>query len=252
MSKERYFAISSESVRKDRVRMIGPEFHHLVRVSRIKVGEIVKLLDGRGGIYEAMVERIRDGEATLLIRSFFKSEETVPIDMALPLIKALRLDLAFEKCAEIGVRRIIPYMSERSVWRGGGQDVAHKRERLTRKVVAACKQSGQPHFPEVDQIRDFASLLEMLSAYSRAYLADRESEETAIDVPDNEGGQVLGIVGPEGGLSIRERESLVAQGVVPLSLGPFRLRSETAAICLLYRLRTDLQSASLPYPRTRD
>ncbi len=232
--------------------MIGPEFHHLVRVSRVKVGEIVKLLDGSGGIYEAMVEKIRDGEATLLIKSFFESEEPAPIDMALPLIRAPRLDIAFEKCAEIGVRKIIPYISERSVWRGGGQDVVHKRERLTRKVVAACKQSGQPHFPEVDQIRNFASLLEMLSTYSGVYLADRESEVTAIDMTENEGGQVLGIVGPEGGLSVGERESLVAHGAVPLSLGSFRLRSETAAICLLYRLRTDLQSASLPGPRTRD
>ena len=252
MSKKRYFVISPESVKKDHVRITGPEFHHLVRASRVKTGAIVTLLDGRGGIYEARVERIRDGEAALLIRSSCKVEEAIPIDMAIPLIKTPRLDLALEKCAEIGVRRIIPYASARCVWRGGEKEAAHKHERLIRKVVAACKQSGQPYFPQVDRIREFASLLEILSAYSKAYLADPDGESIVAGLPRIGGGQVLGIVGPEGGVTAAERESLVSRGVVPLSLGPFRLRSVTAAICLLYRLRADIQSASSPDPRTRD
>lgn len=243
MTRKRYFFVSMPSPKKGTVRLRGTEHHHLARVSRIKVGDTVGLLDGRGGVYEARVGRITESETRLGIISYSKSPEMPAVDMALALTRAPRFDLAVEKCSELGVRRIIPFVSERSVWKGKGVEAENKRERLLRKIVAACKQSGQPFFPEVLPILDFASLLEAMPSYSNVYLADREGVGRSAGTCG--AGGILGIVGPEGGLTPEERSEVLDRGAVSLSLGPHSLRSETAAICLLYRLRSDLDEGDI-------
>lgn len=175
-------------------------------------------------------------EAVLDVISFSRGAEPFPVDIAIGIIKAPRFDLAVEKCTELGVRRIVPFTAERSVWRGANGEGKLKVERIRRKIVAACKQSGRPHFPAIDRIESFESLVELVSGYEAVFVADRHrgsavpADALAVEGP------VLGVVGPEGGLSGEERERLVGGGAKLISLGPLRLRTETAAICLSYRL----------------
>jgi 16S rRNA (uracil1498-N3)-methyltransferase len=214
----------------------GPEFHHCVDVSRARVGDVVKLLDGCGGIYEASVVRIETGKAILDVLSYSKAKEPPPVDIAIGIIKAPRFDLAVEKCTELGVRRLIPFRAERSVWRGADDEGDLKIERIRHKIIASCKQSGQPYFPAIDRIEGFESLADLIPAYAAAFIADQHSSSSDSDGVQAGDGPVLGIVGPEGGLSRAETERLVSRGARLLSLGPFRLRTETAAMCLAYRL----------------
>lgn len=214
----------------------GSELHHCVGVSRTRVGDVVKLLDGSGGTYEARVARIGAHEAVLEVISFSKAIEPPPVDIAIGIIKAPRFDLAVEKCTELGVRRLIPFSAERSVWRGEGGEGDLKVERIRRKIVASCKQSGRPYFPGIDRVESFESLVERLPAYEAVFVADQHSASSGPEAAQAGDGPVLGIVGPEGGLSGEETERLVGKGAKLLSLGPFRLRTETAAICLSYRL----------------
>ena len=236
MSSERYFIIPPGSERDDVVILDGSEFHHCVRVCRVRVGDGIKLLDGRGGTYDARVERIDEREARVRVLAVTKADELPPIDIALGVIKAPRFDLAVEKCTELGVRRLIPFTSQRCVWQDEGDAASLKIERIRRKIIASCKQSGRPYFPEIARVMQFNVLAEELSRYRTVYLGDRRAGETAAAAGRARGGPVLGIVGPEGGFSPAERTTLVDGGALPLSLGPFRLRSETAAFCLLYRL----------------
>ncbi len=222
--------------REGTILLAGPEFHHCVGVSRARAGDVVKLLDGRGGTYEARVARIDAREAVLDVISFSKAIEPPPVDIAIGIIKAPRFDLAVEKCTELGVRTLIPFRAERSVWRGTGDDCDLKVERIRRKIVASCKQSGQPYFPGIDRVESFESLVERLPAYAAVYVADQQSPSGGPEIVRSGDGPVLGVVGPEGGLSREETDRLVAGGAKILSLGPFRLRTETAAICLSYRL----------------
>jgi 16S rRNA (uracil1498-N3)-methyltransferase len=214
----------------------GSELHHCVGVSRVRVGDVVKLLDGRGGTYEARVSLIGAREAALEVISFSKAVEPPPVDIAIGIIKAPRFDLAVEKCTELGVRRLIPFRAERSVWRGADDDGDLKVERIRRKIVAACKQSGRPYFPAIDRIESFESLVGRIPAYAAVYVADQRGGADASNVERAPDGPVLGIVGPEGGLSREETDRLAAGGAKLLSLGPLRLRTETAAICLSYRI----------------
>ena len=239
MASERYFIVTPGSEKDGVVVLNGPEFHHFVRVCRARVGEVVKLLDGRGGTFEARLERIGEREAFLRVLAFTKASAPPPIDIALGVIKTPRFDLAVEKCTELGVRRLIPFTSERCVWRDEGDTDSFKIERIRRKVIATCKQSGRPYFPEIARVTSVDSLVEELSPYRAVYLAERDSDTIVTAVGKAERGPLLGIVGPEGGFSPRERMRLVKKGALPLSLGPFRLRAETAAFCLLYRLTID-------------
>jgi len=225
--------------REGMILLDGPEFHHCAGVARVRVGDVVTFLDGRGGTWEARMARVGAREAAFEVISFSKAIEPPPVDIAIGIIKAPRFDLAVEKCTELGVRTILPFRAERSVWRGGGDEGDLKVERIRRKIVASCKQSGQPYFPAIERIESFDSLVARISAYSAAFVADQGAPPGVPDVLDilREGeGPVLGIVGPEGGLSREEVERIVAGGAKCLSLGPLRLRTETAAICLSYRL----------------
>jgi 16S rRNA (uracil1498-N3)-methyltransferase len=237
MAEERYFVIEPDSLRGDSAVLKGDEFHHLVRVVRAKAGREITLLDGSGGVYSAVVTRIGADEAELGIRSTSRIGPPPAVDIAIAALKAPRLDLAVEKCTEIGTRRLIVFSSRRSVWRAQERGAEQKRGRLERKVLAACKQSGQPFIPSVEPVVEFSSLLSMIPQYHMVYLADRQGTDVFHCRTPSPSEAILGVVGPEGGLADKERAELVGAGAVPVSLGSIRLRSETAAICLLFSLR---------------
>ena len=240
MVEEHFFPIGTDSLGEGYAVLIGDEFHHLAHVLRAKVGHRLTLLDGSGGVYSARVRSIGPDEAHLEILEISRAECPPIMDLALPALKTQRLDLAVEKCTEIGFKKLILFSSRRSVWKGGKREAERKKERLDRKILAACKQSGQPFFPRIETITDLEGLLERVPDYERVYLADpmgARLEETKRPQADR---GILAIVGPEGGFTEGERTEIVASGALPVSLGGVRLRSETAAICLLYAIRSYL------------
>lgn len=241
MAEERFFPIDADSLGEEGAVLTGGEFHHLARVVRAKVGQELTLLDGSGGVYSARVRSIGPSEAHLEILEISKAERPPVIDLALPALRASRLDLALEKCTEVGFGKLILFSSQRSIWKGGVREAERKRERFDRKIMAACKQSGQPFFPRIDAFTDLGQLLERIPGYGRAYLADPGGARLEETKGPPAGRGVLAIVGPEGGFTERERTELVVSGALPISLGGARLRSETAAICLLFALRLYLE-----------
>jgi 16S rRNA (uracil1498-N3)-methyltransferase len=242
MAEARYFFISPPAGEPGIVSLDGAEFHHLANVCRVRAGERVWLLDGRGTIYDALVELVGPREARLRVTRATHAPAQPPVDIALAVLKAPRFDLALEKCTEIGVRRFVPFAAARSVWRADPSSAGAKLERMKRKVAAACKQSGQPYLPAVEEVSDFDGLVSRLGAYERVFVAERDAVLAQAGAGAS-GGPVLGIVGPEGGFEPEEARSLAGAGAVELSLGPFRLRSETAAVCLVYRLVSDFFAA---------
>ena len=236
MPDKKYFVIPGPAPDSSFLRLTGDEAHHLSRVSRVKPGEQVTLLDGVGGVYEAIVKKTVGIETELEIVAYTQVRPLPPVDMAIALTRAPRFDIAVEKCCELGLRGIVPLVSERTLRRGKGAAAEKRRLRLERKVIAACKQSGQPYFTHVAPVIDFEGLMESLPSYSSIYLADRDGVGPVTGVAAPGRGAVLGIVGPEGGFTGEERRALIAAGARMLSLGPSRLRSETAAICLAFAI----------------
>ena len=150
MSSERFFIINGSPSEGDLVSLGEGESRHLFKVVRARPGDDVTLLDGEGGTYRAVIRTggtiggLKKGSVvTAEIMAVERADPAFVIDIAMPLIKSHRMDFAIEKCAEMGVRRIIPFRCERSIWKGGEEEAGKKRERLERKVAAACKRTGR-------------------------------------------------------------------------------------------------------------
>lgn len=236
MSAERYFIVPQSDMNVPMVRLEGTEAHHLAKVVRANEGESVTLLNGTGVICKAVVRKVDDAGLLLEIVSRSTVPRPFPVDIAIAVIKAGRMEQAVEKCTELGVRRIIPFVCERSVWKGGEAESRRKRNRLIRKVESACKQCGQPWFPKVEPVVQLEKIKEITSQYLKVFLADIDGNGFESSLPSGHGEGVLGIVGPEGGLTESESSMLEGVGALKVSLGHLRLRAETSAICLAYRL----------------
>lgn len=232
MAENRYFYIPPERISKGTGYLKGAEFHHLAHVTRIKGGDKVHILDGEGGVYEGAVVSAGKEEAVINLTNWEQIERPDYPDIALPVIKGPRMELAVEKCTEIGVAKIVPFICERTVWRGGKDEFINKRKRLRRKVISACKQSVKPYFPPVTEPVTLEELTGSFSAYDRVLLADSDGD--FITEYGDSAGKLLGIVGPEGGLTDSEKRQLSRRGASLISLGVSRLRSETAAMGMVF------------------
>jgi len=241
---DRYFFISPQKIKNEQVVTIdGDEFHHMVHVSRLKRGDNVGLLDGRGRTYQAVIELIDKDLAELRVIDI-REEKSPGFDIAIAVINSQRLDWAVEKCTEIGLGRFIPFTSERCIWRGDEQKRKKKRERLIRKAISACKQSGQSWLPDIREIVDFESLVKEIEGYEIALLASssgRHIKNIREDLSMKPGDlKILGIVGPEGGFSEYEEQALIMSGAIPINLGQSRLRTETACMLLTFLVNYEL------------
>lgn len=202
--------------------LTGDEAHHLSRVRRLGTGAPVELFDGRGRSCRAEVANVGKHAVELILgEATHEARAAVELTLASAVPKGERFDWLVEKATELGVTRLVPLITERSVVdpRSG------KLDRLRRLIIEACKQSGRSRLMTLD---DPATLAD--------YLANERSENRFIAHP----GQSFPIpsvlnscalaVGPEGGFTEHEIEAAVSLGWRTLSLGPTILRIETAGI----------------------
>ncbi len=240
MSSERFFIIDGSPREGETVSLGEGESRHLFKVVRAKPGDEVTLLDGKGGSYRAVIMTggsiggLKKGAGvTAEIISVTKTGPAFAVDIAMPLIKSHRMDFAIEKCAELGVRSIIPFRCERIIWKGGEKESGKKRERLERKVASACKQSGNPWFTKIEPVAPFPGLVERLKDYGSIYLADAGGRPFSSTFGMlRESSEMIAVVGPEGGFTGIEMEAIESAGAVRVSLGLNRLRSETSAFLM--------------------
>ena len=115
MPDKKYFVIPEPAPDSSFLHLAGDEAHHLSRVSRVKPGEQVTLLDGVGGVYEAIVKKTAGIETELEIVAYTQVRKPPPVDMAIALTRAPRFDIAVEKCCELGLRELVP-VETRDLW----------------------------------------------------------------------------------------------------------------------------------------
>jgi 16S rRNA (uracil1498-N3)-methyltransferase len=207
----------------------GPQAHYLLSVMRIGVGGLVKLFDDRTGEWlgEAVATGKRD--LTLNIREQLKAREAVPdLWLCAAPIKRSRIDLVAEKASELGVARMIPVITRRSVV----DKLNH--ERLRAHMIEAAEQCERTALPLLDPLTKLPALLRDWPADRHLFFADEEGGAPLRDSILAHPGPAAFLIGPEGGFDPAEREQI--RGVkqaVPVSLGPRILRAETAAIAAL-------------------
>jgi 16S rRNA (uracil1498-N3)-methyltransferase len=213
----------------ERVVLTGPEGHHAARVRRLRVGEQVDVVDGRGTRVGCAVVTV--GRDTVELTVVSRSREAAPAPR-LVLIQALakgdRGELAVELATEVGVDEIVPWSAARCVVKWDGERGAKALERWRSTAREAAKQSRRSWVPEVTAPHTTGQVVERATS-ATAVLVLHESADRALavcDLPSD--GDVLLVVGPEGGLTDEELTTLTSAGGVVVRLGSTVLRTSTA------------------------
>jgi len=205
----------------------GPEAHHLAHVLRLSPGAEVTLFDGEGS--EAVAEVVRVGKRDVTLRPLSVTEvpESLPVPLTLAVAppKGDRFRWLVEKATEIGVTRLVPLLTRRTVVdpRDG------KLDKLRHTVIAACKQSGRSRLMEISDPAKLESFLATQTENARHVLLHPGGPPLgSMELADAAGVTLL--IGPEGGFTNEEVEQAVAAGAAIASLGRTILRTETAGI----------------------
>jgi 16S rRNA (uracil1498-N3)-methyltransferase len=216
----------------DEFDLTGDEGRHAARVRRLGVGESVTVGDGRGALAECIVAAVGSDRLTLSVlrrRQVPAPEPRLVVVQALP--KGERAELAVETMTELGVDEIVPWAAERAVtqWHGPRGDKALQRWRRT--AAEAAKQSRRAWLPTVTELARTADVA------ARATLVLHEAATTplaTVSLPS--AGEVVVVVGPEGGVSDAELDRFTAGGATAVRLGDPVLRTSTAGAAALAAL----------------
>lgn len=219
------------------IRLSDRAAHHLA-VLRLSCGDAVTLFNGQGGEFAAELTRMssKHAHARVLSKLTLERESPLSVSLAQCVSSGDRMDITLQKSTELGVSRIVPIVSERSVVRLSG-DRAEKRLAHWRSVViAACEQCGRNRIPELGGIAVFADYLERgRDGGLRLLLAPDATQSLKQLAPPRD---VTLLVGPEGGLTAREREDAERAGFLPIRFGPRILRTETAPLAAIAAMQT--------------
>ena len=211
------------------VRLTGPEGRHAATVRRIGVGEQVLLADGTGTRATAVVQDAGRDELTLRLEAV---EVVAAPDPRFVLVQALakgdRDEQAVESATELGVDEVVPWQAERSIviWRGERAAKAHRKWQSV--VLAAAKQSRRPTVPTVAPAADRRAVVDLVGRASLALVLHEDAGTPLAGVALPADGDVVLVVGPEGGISPEELAAFEEAGAVAVRLGDSVLRSSSA------------------------
>lgn len=212
--------------------------HHLVRVLRLRPGAALVLFDGCGGEHDAIIAAVgREGVAVEVgdWRAVDR-EASLTVHLAQGVSSGDRMDYTLQKAAELGVAGIEPIVTARSIVRLDAARAERRRAHWERVCVSACEQCGRDRVPPVQPIHEvddwFAALPARAGAFALRLLLAPEAATSLRDLP-RPGGPILLLAGPEGGLTLRERDGALRRSFRGVRLGPRILRTETAALAAL-------------------
>ncbi len=228
-----YFLVT-ELPAGDRYTLDGPEGRHAAVVQRLRVGERLVLADGRGGTATAVVEAVGRGTLSLSCTSREYAEPpAVRLVVAQAIAKGDRGELAVQAMTEAGVDEIVPWAAARSVARWRGERGDRARERWVATTREAAKQARRAWLPAVAEQSSTAALATRLAGAVGAYvLHDRAAARlSTVELPA--AGEVVLVVGPEGGIADEELAAFTAGGLLPVRLGSTVLRTSTAGVAAL-------------------
>jgi len=209
------------------VTLAGDEAHHLLHVLRLHPGDEVVLFDGAGAQYRAVITHCEAKTATARkLEALPLHEPPLELVMAVAIPKSDKMTLIVQKLTELGAGRIIPLLSKQTDV-GAKAGLSEKIIRWRRVALEACKQSGRARLPRIDEPLHFEELL-TLQLPPRRFLASPGGSGGLGNQPKE--ASCIVAIGPEGGWTDDEISAAADRGFKKIGLGPWTLRTETAAI----------------------
>lgn len=232
------FFVSPEQVKSGHITISGPDVRHITQVLRMGAGDIITVLDGEGRAYEARIENVsRDKvRCEILEQGQAGGEPPVRVTLVQGISKGDKMDLVMQKGTELGVTSLIPVICRYSVVKMTPRKAAERRDRWQRIAVEAAKQCRRSVVPRVATPATWQEALEDIPQEAVALMpyegeTDQKMRDVLrkLDAPS----EVFIFIGPEGGIHPEEFEMAQWRGVIPVTLGPRILRTETAGLAAL-------------------
>lgn len=237
-----HFFAPPQNVQRDKIFIEGGEAHHLLQVMRLKLGDEVTIFDGQGNEYQGVIieQGKRGAIVKILDKKQMESEKGPNITLAQAIPARGKMDYLVEKTTELGIDRIIPLETERSVVKMSKAKTEVARQRWERIAISASKQCGRLRLPVISQITQFPQVLEKVSEFDLILFPCLSAEARPLKKilrDKNKPKNILVFIGPEGDFSPEEISQAKLSGCHLARLGSNILKSDTAALMVLSVLK---------------
>ena len=240
--------VERERLMQDQITLSEEDHRYLTRVLRLEVGDTVCLFDGQENEADARIARIgpRAVELRVESRRVVSAAGRPVLTLIQALAKGEKLDLVVQKATELGVTRILPVTSSRSIPQLEAMRAIGRRARWQKIAREAARQCGRADVPAIEAVTPLPTALHTVSKDAFRLLLWEGARNTRLTelLPSERPHEVAVAIGPEGGFSPGEVEAAKAAGFVPAGLGPRVLRTETAALAILSILQFRLGDLS--------
>jgi len=244
---KRLFYANPRDIAQTSVRICGDEAYHAQRVLRLDVGDVCDVFDGSGTLFHVKITHlVKDTsvEATILTKTEAGQSRPFSVSLAQAIPRKGKFDFILEKATELGVATIIPLITKRTEFLLPSHDREKLYSRWNKIILQAAKQSRHYVLPNLTDIEAIADLHERFSFYSTVLIPSPGQESKMEDViaglKKAGAGDVLVIIGPEGGFTQDELASATHHGATSIALGPTILKTDTAMITMIGMLNTML------------
>jgi 16S rRNA (uracil1498-N3)-methyltransferase len=208
------------------VELDAAQANYLGNVLRLSVGSELLVFDGLSGEWIARISNASKKRMTLSVNRKTREPESIPdVWLAFAPVKRAQTDWLVEKSTELGVARLIPVATQRTI----AERV--RLDRLESIAIEATEQCGRTRVPQIVEAMTLSRLIDELDPARHCYFADEQGGEPVSSTFAE--GPALILVGPEGGFTEEERLLVRGSGASAISLGPRILRAETAALAAL-------------------
>ena len=236
--------LKKEEIKGNRITISGEKARYLISVLRCSAGDELQVFDGEGSLYKSKIAGIENKKVIIDLLEQISLDAESPLNLTLVqgILKGEKMDMVIQKATELGVKEIIPAITERS-------QIRHTRkvDRWRKIAEEASKQSGRTMIPVVHGPMEFSNFfdsfvnshkingfifweeggLSLKEAIKQSAVSIQHSENSQLSTLNS---QLFVLVGPEGGFSREEVNLAVSKGLITVSLGKRILRAETAAI----------------------
>jgi 16S rRNA (uracil1498-N3)-methyltransferase len=229
-------------IKSNKITLSGQgQLHHLITVMRRKKGDTIFVFDGVAKEYECKIDklaRVRADLTVIDVRKYTLSHAP-GISLACAIPKKAKMDYIIEKATELGVERIIPLKTERTYFEVSAQRLEKKIIRWQSIIKEASKQSARIKLPCLSPVSLFNNAIKEAKGYDLAIIPHLGAGNKCIKdaISNFKGKSVIVFIGPEGDFSADEIKKAKENGCIPVSLGEFILKVDTAAIAAVSFLR---------------
>ena len=247
----RRFLVENITPSMDRLTITGKEARYINKILRMKRGQELIILDGKGQSFESTIEKVSHQEVTVEVKRRLPPPPVSPIEISLcqALIKSHAMDYLIQKVTELGVDSIYPFFSERTVIKLESTHITAKMDRWIEIIKSACRQCNRAALPSLETPLPFEQMIAHTPEKKTLRILLWEDEDRTdlkkILKSTSPLPHVYAVVGPEGGFTPSEINLARESGFHMISLGDRILRAETAAVSLVSIIQYEWGDLSL-------